>query len=198
MTLAPTNLPTTASSADLSTSNAIPDIVSERLALIAITPGMLRADFAKSPEFSQLINADVPSAWPSDGWDENAYNYLLEKMEKYPNSRDWSRYIAVKAEGGGRRVLAGGCGLLGPIELTDDPEIGYGLLTEFQHRGYATEAVTALVAWIFSHPHIRSVNAQTFPDHQPSLRVLAKSGFQLVGPGPGPDEGTILFRKMRE
>ena len=90
------------------------------------------------------------------------------------------------------------CWLLGPIELTDDPEIGYGLLPEFQHRGYATEAVATLVAWIFEHPHIRSVNAQTFPDHHPSLRVLERSGFQFAGPGPGPEEGTILFRKMRE
>jgi [ribosomal protein S5]-alanine N-acetyltransferase len=196
MTFAPTKLTASDNGMDLSTPNAIPDIVSERLDLIAITPAMLRADFAKSPTFSQLINAHVPAEWPSDGWDENAYNYLLEKMEKYPNSRDWSRYIAVKAEPGKHRVLAGGCGLLGPIELTDDPEIGYGLLGEFQHRGYASEAVAALVEWIFSHPHIRSVNAQTFPNHQPSLRVLARSGFQSAGPGP--EEGTILFRKWRK
>lgn len=159
---------------------------------------MLRADFAKSPAFSQLTNAEIPSGWPGEGWDENAYNYLLDRMEKYPACRDWSRYIAVKAGPGGRRTLAGGCGLLGPIELTDDPEIGYGLLPEFQRRGYATEAVAALVEWIFEHPHIRSVNAQTFPDHQPSLRVLERSGFQFAGPGPGPEEGTILFRKMRK
>jgi len=196
MTLAATNSANPSIGADCSAQDPIPDIVSERLELIAVTPEMLRADFGKSPTFSQLINAEVPAGWPSDGWDENAYNYLLDKMEKYPIWRDWSRYIAVKAKPGGRRILAGGCGLLGPIELSDDPEIGYGLLAEFQHKGYATEAVAALVGWIFEHPHVRSVNAQTFPDHQPSLRVLERSGFQFTGPGP--EEGTILFRKSRE
>jgi [ribosomal protein S5]-alanine N-acetyltransferase len=175
-----------------------PDILTPRLALVSIVPEMLRADFAKSPEFPALIDAEVPSGWPSDGWDEDAYNYLLERLEKYPNYRGWSRYVVVKAPEGGRRTLAGGCGLLGPIELTDDPEIGYGLLSEYQRCGYATEAVAALVEWIFSHPHVRSVNAQTFPHLQPSLRVLAKNGFQFAGSGPGPEEGTILFRKWRE
>jgi ribosomal-protein-alanine N-acetyltransferase len=195
MTLATPNAPI---GANLSAPNATYDIVSERLELISITPEMLRADFTKSGQFSELIDAEVPTGWPSEGWDEDAYNYLLTRMEKYPDYRGWSRYIAVKANKGGRRILAGGCGLLGPVELTDDPEIGYGLLPAFQRHGYATEAVAVLVAWIFSHPHVKSVNAQTFPDHQPSLRVLSKSGFRFAGPGPGPEQGTVLYRRMRE
>ena len=179
-------------------SSAVSDILTPRLELISLTPEMLRADFAKSPEFPHLIAAEVPVGWPSDGWDENAYNYLLTRMEEYPTYRGWSRYIAVKATKGARRILAGGCGLMGPVELTDDPEIGYGLLSDFQHHGYATEAVAALVDWIFQHPHVRSVNAQTFPDHQGSLGVLTRSGFQAAGPGPGPEEGTVLYRKWRE
>jgi RimJ/RimL family protein N-acetyltransferase len=185
--------------ANLSLQNLFtPDILTERLTLVAVTPEMLRADFAKSPHFSQLIDAQVPSTWPSDGWDEDAYNYLLTRMEKYPDYRGWSRYIVVNSAEGSRRTLTGACGLLGPVELADDPEIGYGLLPEFQRVGYATEAVAALVAWIFQHPHVRSVNAQTFPGHQGSLGVLARLGFQPAGPGPGPEEGTILFRKFRE
>jgi ribosomal-protein-alanine N-acetyltransferase len=180
-----------------SAQHPVPDIVTDRLELIAITPAMLRADFTRSPEFSQLTLSNVPVNWPAEGWDEDAYNYLFTRMEKYASSRGWSRYIAVKASNGGRRTLAGACGLTEPIELTDDPEIGYGLLPAFQRQGYATEAVAALVAWIFEHPHIRSVNAQTFPGLQASLRVLAKNSFQYAGPGPGPEEGTVLFRRWR-
>ncbi len=194
MTLSATKLLAPSIAVSSTARDTQPDIMSDRLALIAIAPEMLRADFAKSPEFSLLIRAEVPAAWPPQEWDENAYNYLLDKMVTHPNLGGWSRYIAVKA-GPGSRVLAGGCGLLGPVELSEDPEIGYGLLPEFQGRGYATEAVAALVAWIFRHPHVRSVNAQTLPHLHSSLRVLAKNGFQFAGPGP--EEGAVLLRKWR-
>jgi ribosomal-protein-alanine N-acetyltransferase len=174
------------------------DIVTPRLELIPITMEMVQTGFARSPEFGRLVNAEVPAEWPPEGWDADAFNYVIDKMTRYPNARGWGRYIAVKVPDGGRRILAGTCGATLPIELNDDPEIGYGMLPSFQRCGYATEAVAALVAWIFEHPHVRSVNAQTFPHLQPSIRVLAKNGFEFAGPGPGPEKGTILFRKQRQ
>ena len=147
---------------------------------------------------SRLVNAEIPAEWPPTDWDDHAYEYMVDKMTRYPDSHGWGRYIALKPQHGGRRILIGTCGATLPIELDDDPEIGYGILPAYQRRGYASEAVAALIAWIFSHPHVRSVNAQTFPHLHGSLGVLAKNGFQFVGPGPGPDEGTILFRKWRE
>jgi [ribosomal protein S5]-alanine N-acetyltransferase len=175
-----------------------PDILTPRLELIAITLEMIRAGFAQSPDFANLVNAQLPADWPPADWDLHAYEYVVDKMTRYPGSHGWGRYIALKTPEGGRRILVGTCGATLPIELNDDPEIGYGILPAYQRCGYATEAVAALIEWIFSHPHIRSVNAQTFPRLEPSLRVLAKSGFQFVGPGPGPEEGTVLYRKWRE
>jgi ribosomal-protein-alanine N-acetyltransferase len=174
-----------------------PDILTPRLALIAITLEMIRAGFAKSPEFANLVNAELPPDWPPVDWDDHAYEYVVDKMTRYPNSHGWGRYIALKPTSGDRRILIGTCGATLPIELNDDPEIGYGILPAYQRRGYATEAVAALIEWIFSHPHVRSINAQTFPHLQPSLRVMAKNGFLFAGPGPGPEEGTVLYRKLR-
>ena len=106
-------------------------------------------------------------------------------MTRYPNSHGWGRYIALKPTMDGRRILIGTCGATLPIELNDDPEIGYGMLPAYQRRGYATEAVAALIAWIFFHPHVRSVNAQTFPHLQPSLGVLAKTWIPVRRPRSG-------------
>jgi RimJ/RimL family protein N-acetyltransferase len=182
---------------------ATPDILTPRLELIAITLDMIHAGFAKSPDFAKLVNADLPEGWPPADWDDHAYEYVVDKMTRYPNSHGWGRYIALKptaqeSTNAGRRTLIGTCGATLPIEINDDPEIGYGILPAYQRRGYASEAVAALIEWIFSHPHVRSVNAQTFPHLQPSLGVMAKNGLQFVGPGPGPEEGTVLYRKWRE
>ena len=173
------------------------DILTTRLELIAITPETLQADRTKSPAFSQLIAADVPAEWPPSDWDDHAFDYLNDKFTRYPDSRGWIRYIAVKSDGN-PRLLVGSCGATLPIETSDDIEIGYGLLPSFQRLGYGSEAVAALMEWIFQFPHVRSVNAQTFPHLEPSIRLLTRLGFQPAGPGPGPEEGTILFRKFRE
>jgi RimJ/RimL family protein N-acetyltransferase len=191
MSLEAPNLPI---GVDLSTQ----DIVTPRLQLIAITLEMMRAGYAKAPEFARLVNAEVPSGWPPGDWDDHAFEYVVDKMTRYPDSHGWGRYIALKQPDGGRRVLIGTCGATLPIELNDDPEIGYGILPAYQRRGYATEAVAALIEWIFSHPHVKSVNAQTFPHLQPSLGVMARNGLQFAGAGPGPEEGTVIYRKMRE
>jgi [ribosomal protein S5]-alanine N-acetyltransferase len=175
-----------------------PDIITPRLELIAITLEMIQAGFAKSPDFANLVNAELPADWPPADWDDHAYEYVVDKMARYPDFHGWGRYIALKPTNGDRRTLIGTCGATLPIELNNDPEIGYGILPAYQRRGYATEAVAGLIAWIFSHPHVRSVNAQTFLHLQGSLGVIAKSGFQFVGPGPGPEEGTVLYRKWRE
>ena len=189
-------LPTSGSTFSVEAST--PDILTPRLQLIAITLEMIRAGYAKSPAFAQLVNAELPADWPPGDWDDHAFEYVVDKMTRYPNSHGWGRYIALKPNGDGRRILIGTCGATLPIELNDDPEIGYGILPAYQRCGYATEAVAALIEWIFSHPHVRSVNAQTFPHLQASLRVMARNGFQFVGPGPGPEEGTVLYRKLRE
>ncbi|MBV9989997.1 MAG: GNAT family N-acetyltransferase [Alphaproteobacteria bacterium] len=58
------------------------------------------------------------------------------------------------------------------------PEIGWGLLPEVHGKGYATEAVAAIIAWAEGHfGRVRMV-CIIDPDNAPSLRVAARSGFK--------------------
>ena len=61
-----------------------------------------------------------------------------------------------------------------------NPEIGYGILDEFQRNGYATEAVKLAVKWAFEQPKIVAVEAETDPDNVASQKVLAKCGFHSL------------------
>ena len=56
-------------------------------------------------------------------------------------------------------------------------EIGYGILEQYQGRGYATEAVGAAVKWALMQPGVTAVEAETEPANAASQRVLAKCGF---------------------
>lgn len=78
-------------------------------------------------------------------------------------------------DGGG---LIGMCGLL-KRDTLDDVDVGYAFLPDFRSRGYAVEAVSA----VLDDGHVRCglarVVAITTPDNAASIRVLERAGFQF-------------------
>ena len=60
-------------------------------------------------------------------------------------------------------------------------EIGYGINPPHEGKGYATEAVDALVRWALRQPGVVCVKAETEPGNAASQRVLAKCGFRPTG-----------------
>lgn len=110
--------------------------------------------------------ARVP--WPYR--QEHARTWLsLPKDPKLP-----SLLVTLPDEGG---RIVGNCGL---HEESGGPAIGYWIARAHQGRGYATEAVRALLglARVVGH---RRVRADHFADNPASGRVLRKCGFVPTG-----------------
>lgn len=80
--------------------------------------------------------------------------------------------------------LVGGIGFHHPPQ-EGVVEIGYGVAPSRQRRGYATEAVNALVEVAFAHG-AAAVVATVDADNVASRRVLEKAGFALVEGQPAP------------
>ena len=174
-----------------------PDILTPRLALIAITLEMIRAGFAKSPDFARLGQQRnfPPTGLPPIGTITPQRICRRQNDAFTPTHTMWGRYIATKPLARGeRRILIGTCGATLPIELNDDPEIGYGILPAYQRHGYATEAV-AKADRMDLLPSARALGQRT---DLPPLAAIAAGARQeripsSVGPGPGPEEGTVLL-----
>jgi [ribosomal protein S5]-alanine N-acetyltransferase len=60
------------------------------------------------------------------------------------------------------------------------PELGYWLGEPYWHKGYATEAAQALVAWIFANSAWDLIVAGHYWDNHASGRVLTKLGFRYT------------------
>jgi RimJ/RimL family protein N-acetyltransferase len=83
-------------------------------------------------------------------------------------------------------IDAGAAGMIGDVAvwLHDDGTfamVGYTLAPEHQGRGYAIEAVTAIVDWLFSRKRVHRIAATIDPRNLPSARVLERCGFEYVG-----------------
>lgn len=60
-------------------------------------------------------------------------------------------------------------------------EIGYTFAREHQGKGYATEAVEAVLDHLFSRPELTRVCATLHPDNHPSSALLERTGFRFEG-----------------
>ena len=105
---------------------------------------------------------------------------------------EWSsRSITVADE------VLGSIGFFGPPQPASDGtpevEIGYGLVEDARGRGYATEAVTAMVA--AAETAGARVRASVLPGNEASIRVLAKCGFtELRGSS---EDGELVMARPR-
>ena len=67
-----------------------------------------------------------------------------------------------------------GRGGFGPFD--GEVEVGYLLHKKYWGKGYATEALTALLAWAKQHIEVEHIIAITPADHTASQRVIRKCG----------------------
>jgi RimJ/RimL family protein N-acetyltransferase len=89
---------------------------------------------------------------------------------------DTETYLITLANGS----VIGGCG----FDLGDGaPEIGYWLGTRYWGKGYATEAVRALIDHAFTSLDHKALQSCVRVTNPASRRVLEKCGFQWTGVG---------------
>jgi RimJ/RimL family protein N-acetyltransferase len=80
-----------------------------------------------------------------------------------------------------RNVVIGACGFA-QVDR-HPPEIGYWLGTKYWGKGYATEAVRALIDHAFTDLDSEALQAAARVTNPASRRVLEKCGFQWTGAG---------------
>ena len=96
-------------------------------------------------------------------------------------------YTLIRSEDG---ASVGQCGFKSPPS-DGIVEIAYGVASEFEGRGYATEAARALVCIALDSDNVRTVIAHTLEPTNASSRVLQKAGFCSVGQVIDPEDGAV-------
>ena len=71
-------------------------------------------------------------------------------------------------------------------------KVGYTVVQPCWGRGYATEALRALLDHVLAQPDIRRVVAETMVDHVASRRVMEKAGMTYCGQRLDDDYGELV------
>jgi ribosomal-protein-alanine N-acetyltransferase len=175
-------------------------IRSERLELVSMSPDFVDALLAERRGEAESIAAlKLPDDWP-DAHDRGFLKFRLRQMRERPETQEWFVYAVVLPDG--ERAMIGHAGFHGPpgvnaIKAADAVEIGYTIFAPYRRRGYASEAVQALLAWASSEHEIGHFVASIAPGNEPSLAIVRRLGFAQTGRHWDDEDGEELEFQLR-
>ena len=167
------------------------DIVTARLALIAIAPEMLFSEKNNDGRLGELIRCAIPANWAPADWEPHVLDFLLAQFAENPDQLGWCRYVSF-VRPGGHRVLIGTLGAFTKAGRPSECEIGYSILAPYEGQGLATEGARALIDHLSGDARLSSIIAHSFPSLPASIRVMEKCGMAFDGVGEEP--GTVRYR----
>lgn len=170
-------------------------IETERLRLVEGTVEVLRADLVGPGMLARVLDCQVPADWPPELYPPEKVERRLRALGDPAEHGWWSWYAVEKASD----RLVGMATYLGQ-PADGEVEVGYAICEDARRRGFATEALTALVDRAFATAVVERVFALTTFDRAASMGVLVKAGFRYVNPagGPADEEWNRRFELPRE
>ena len=174
-------------------------ITSARLVLVSMSADFVGALVAGDREEAQrLAGITIPGDWP-DEHDEGFLRLRLRQMRDDPELEQWLVRALVLPERG--RPMIGHAGFHGKpgtnaLRKPEAVEIGYTIFEPYRGRGYATEAVAALLEWARTQRGVERFVASVAPGNAPSLAIVRKLGFEQTGAVWDEDDGEELVFEL--
>lgn len=121
------------------------------------------------------------------------------RMLRYPGM--WAllgySFWAIEEKASGQIIGEGGFAdfkreISPPIEA---PEMGWALAPAAQGKGYAFEALSAMLVWGEAHFRRRDFACIIAPENAPSIRLAERLGFREIARGEYKTSPTVFFRR---
>ena len=150
---------------------------------------LLRRSVAGDAETISAYRSD-PAVHAMQGWDRTDPDGVRAEIEEMANREPgepggWVQFTVEARDGG----IVGDVGLSPADGEAGVIKVGYTIDPRFQSRGYATEAVKALVDYAFASLEADVVRAYAGAENTPSIRVMEKVGMRLMERFQGSDGG---------
>jgi ribosomal-protein-alanine N-acetyltransferase len=147
--------------------------------------------YLRYPRFSDFVNwarlraesrtflAPWEPAWATDELSKSAFRRRLKRYQR--ETREDSAYAFFVFRGSDHSLL-GGCTLSNVRRgATQCCALGYWVGERFARQGYMSDAVRALIPFIFKTLGLHRIEAACLPSNEPSRSLLAKAGFRQEG-----------------
>ncbi|MBD2252960.1 GNAT family N-acetyltransferase [Nostoc parmelioides FACHB-3921] len=131
------------------------------------------ARYRSDPAIAKYQNWDIP-------YSEAAAADFIESLQQLTPGilGEWYQLaIELKATG----EMIGDCAFCILADDSKQAEIGFTIAQTHQGKGYATEAVTCLLEYLFKNQNLHRVRANCDPENIASIKLLKRVGMRLEG-----------------
>ncbi len=165
-------------------------ILTRRMTLLPEDPSRERAESRSPSVLARLLGVHVPPDWPPDLYGGKGALGLRPTSAREPEGREsgWCRsYFILHGQDEDKPVAIGIGGFSGKPSPDGSVEIEYAILPRYRRLGLASEAVSGLLRFAFRDSRVQRVVGLATAGHKPSIGVLRKNGFRLLGEGGRPE-----------
>ncbi len=156
-------------------------IQTKRLDLIPLSPAVLRAALeGDRNEIGRLLGAAVPQSWEIQ---RGAFELWLRQLEASPALQPWlARGMVLRSAG----QLIGDIGFHSapfnaPASALKTVELGYSVIEAWRRRGFAQEAIEALIQWACTQHRVQRFVLSISPENPASQALATKLSFRKIG-----------------
>ncbi|MGP4062432.1 GNAT family N-acetyltransferase [Halobacillus sp. H74] len=111
----------------------------------------------------------------------------LEELKKEASVLGWGVWLIVDKQ---TNEIIGDMGFKGKPDEEKAVEVGYGIESAQQNKGFATEALKSIIEWAFNTGSVNKIMAECLEDNAPSIRVLEKVNMIKIHK----DEGMLYWQ----
>jgi RimJ/RimL family protein N-acetyltransferase len=156
------------------------DLTTPRLRLRPLAPDEMRELLEGRP----LAGQRWADGYPLDGT-LVAVAMQAELIDRAVDRGGFCHYqVLLPGTDGADALVIGDIGFHAPPDELGEASVGFGIVGVARRRGYAVEALRALLDWALQQPEVRSIHADTDLVNLASQRVLLGAGMRVVA-----DEG---------
>jgi [ribosomal protein S5]-alanine N-acetyltransferase len=171
-----------------------PVVETERLELVPLSgdaiDALLAGDAARLRELTGARFAGPPAPPP---YMAEALPVVRARLREVPSEAPWWNWLVMRR---GSREAVGSVAFGGRPDPTGAVLVGYAIYREQEGHGYATEAVRAMVDWVFAQPGVRVVRALAPVWNTPAVRVAENVGMRPVASDEDDEVGEVLVYEV--
>jgi [ribosomal protein S5]-alanine N-acetyltransferase len=114
----------------------------------------------------------------------------LEELKEDSSVLGWGAWLVIDKQ---TSKIIGDIGFKGKPDAEKSVEVGYGITSSEQNKGYATEALKCIIEWAFNSGSVNKIMAECLEDNIPSIKVLNKLNMKKM-----PKENNMLYWQLNK